>query len=282
MIETSHPKLSIRRQCELLGVNRNRLTPRQTKATREDHEIMRILDIIYTKRPFLGARKLKLELIDYGWKIGRKRVRRLMRVMGIEALVPKPSLSVPDKNHKIYPYLLRNLEVTEADQVWCADITYLPMEKGHAYLVAIMDWKTRAVLAWEVSNTMDSGFCVRALRNAMKSTGRKPKIFNTDQGSQFTCLDWTGELEANDIRISMDGKGRWMDNVFIERLWRSLKYEQIRLYSYATIGELKAHVSEWMKYYNHERKHQHLDYETPWSRYQMAPPSQAPNQAEAA
>jgi len=270
MIETQHPKLSVRRQCELVGVNRNRLTPRRTKATCEDHEIMKTLDQLYTKWPFLGARKLRLELIPHGWNIGRKRVRRLMRIMGIEALVPKPSLSIPDKSHKVYPYLLRNLEITAADEVWCADITYLPMEKGHAYLVAIMDWKTRAVLAWEVSNTMDSGFCVRALRNAMRSTGRKPGIFNTDQGSQFTGLEWIGELERNGIRISMDGKGRWMDNVFIERLWRSLKYERIRLYSYDTVGELRAQVSEWMSYYNHERKHQHLDYETPWSRYMAA------------
>ena len=148
--------------------------------------------------------------------------------------------------------------------------TSLPMEKGHAYLVAIMDWKTRAVLAWEVSNTMDSSFCVKALRSAMRSTGRKPGIFNTDQGSQFTGLDWIEVLESNGIRISMDGKGRWMDNVFIERLWRSLKYERIRLYSYGTVGELKAHVAEWMSYYNHQRKHQHLGYQTPWSLYEAA------------
>ena len=270
MIETQHPKLSVRRQCELVGINRNRLAPRETKATREDHAIMKILDQLYTQWPFLGARKLRIELIAHGWNIGRKRVRRLMKIMGIEALVPKPSLSIPNKSHKVYPYLLRHLEIKEADEVWCADITYLPMEKGHAYLVAIMDWKTRAVLAWEVSNTMESGFCVKALRNAMRSTGRKPGIFNTDQGSQFTGQDWIGELESNGIRISMDGKGRWMDNVFIERLWRSLKYERIRLYSYETVGELKAHVAEWMSYYNHQRKHQHLGYQTPWSLYEAA------------
>ena len=163
MIEPAHPRLSVRRQCELAGVNRNRLAPRATKTTTEDCEIMKALDHLYTRWPFLGARKLKLELIAHGWEIGRKRVRRLMRIMGIEALVPKLSLSIPDKSHRIYPYLLRNLDITKADEVWCADITYLPMEKGHAYLVAIMDWKTRAVLAWEVSNTMDSGFCVRGL-----------------------------------------------------------------------------------------------------------------------
>lgn len=267
MIEKDHPKLSLRKQCELLDINRNRLAKPPAKLSEEDLKIMKDLDIIYTKWPFLGQRKLRLELIDAGWKIGRKRVRRLMKVMGIEALVPKPSLSIPNKKHKIYPYLLRDLKVTEVDQVWCADITYIPMEKGHAYLVAIMDWKSRAVLSWELSNTMDSSFCVRALNNAMKATGRKPGIFNTDQGSQFTGADWIEELKANDIRISMDGKGRWMDNVFIERLWRSLKYEQIRLYSYTTVGELRSQISTWINYYNHDRKHQHLDYTTPWENY---------------
>ena len=269
MIENDHPKLLVRRQCKLLAVNRNRLAPRPTKLTEEDELIMRDLDVIYTKWPFYGQRKLMRELRKLGWTIGRKRTRRLMKIMGIEALVPKPTLSQPNKNHKIYPYLLRDLAITEVDQVWCTDITYIPMEKGHVYLVAIMDWKSRAVLSWELSNTMDSGFCVRALRNAMTSTGRKPKIFNTDQGSQFTGQDWIGELKKNEIQISMDGKGRWMDNVFIERLWRSLKYEQIRLYSYANLKELREQITEWMDFYNHERDHQHLGYTTPWSNYEQ-------------
>lgn len=273
MIEKDHPELSMRAQSQLLKVNRNRLNPRRIPISQEDELIMRDLDNIYTKWPFYGQRKLLRELCKLGWKIGRKRTRRLMKVMGIEALVPKPSLSVPNKEHKIYPYLLRNLTVTEVDQVWCTDITYIPMERGHAYLVAIMDWKSRAVLSWELSNTMDSGFCVRALRRAMEQTGRKPEIFNTDQGSQFTGQDWIGELKKNDIRISMDGKGRWMDNVFIERLWRSLKYERIRLYSYGDLKELRAHIGEWMEFYNHERDHQHLDYTTPWSNY-VIPESQ--------
>ena len=178
MIEKDHPKLSVRRQCDLLEVNRNRLDKPQTKTSEEDELIMKDLDIIYTKWPFYGQRKLKRELRKRGWKIGRKRTRRLMKIMGIEALVPKPTLSQPNKDHKIYPYLLRNLAVTEVDQVWCSDITYIPMERGHVYLVAIMDWNSRAVLSWELSNTMDSGFCVRALRKAMARTGRKPKIFN--------------------------------------------------------------------------------------------------------
>lgn len=267
MIEMNHKSLSKTRQCELLNVNRNRLNPPQTKMTEEDELIMRELDEAHTAHPFYGQRNLQHVLKKKGLRIGRGRIRRLMRVMGIESLAPKPSLSKPNKKHKIYPYLLRNLAITEVDQVWCTDITYLPMEKGHAYLVAIMDWHSRAVLSWELSNTMDSSFCVRALKNAMAKTGRKPKIFNTDQGSQFTGKDWIGELQTNDIKISMDGKGRWMDNVFIERLWRSLKYERIRLYSYNTLPELRQHVSEWMEFYNHERPHHSHDMETPWSQY---------------
>jgi len=272
MIVHKHPQLSIRRQCQLLGVNRNRLKKPERSPTEEEHTIMRDLDEIYLKYPFYGQRKLLRELWKKGWSIGRKRVRRLMQLMGIEALVPKPSLSKPAPGHKIYPYLLRNLEVTEVDQVWCADITYLPMERGHAYLIAIMDWKSRAVLSWELSNTMESAFCVRALEAAIKRTGRKPQIFNTDQGSQFTGKDWLGSLKAHGIQISMDGKGRWMDNVFIERLWRSLKYEKIRLFSYNTMGELRQHVVDWMDFYNHERMHQHLGYETPWSHYEKDNP----------
>lgn len=267
MIEKNHPKLSLRKQCELLDVNRNRLQMAKPPLTEEDEQVMRDLDVLYTKWPFYGQRKLLRELRHFGWSIGRKRVRRLMKVMGIEALVPKPSLSRPAPGHKIYPYLLRHLKISEADQVWCTDITFIPMEKGHAYLVAIMDWKTRAVLSWELSNSMDSSFCVKALRKAIVRTGRKPKIFNTDQGSQFTGQSWISELKSHNIQISMDGKGRWMDNVFIERLWRSLKYEKIRLYSYGDMRELREHVGEWMDFYNHERIHQNLDYTTPWSNY---------------
>jgi putative transposase len=191
-----------------------------------------------------------------------------MRIMGIEALVPQPRTSRPNKDHATFPYLLRDRVISEADEVWCADITYIPPSKGHAYLVAIMDWYSRAMLAWELSNTMDSSFCVRALKEAMARTGRKPKIFNTDQGSQFTGRDWISTLKENGIEISMDGKGRWMDNVFIERLWRSLKYEKIRLWSYATVGELRSHIGDWMEFYNHRRTHEALGYATPWSIYQ--------------
>ena len=267
MIDTKHPKLSVRKQAELLDVNRNRLKARQSKLTSEDHKIMSKLDEIYMECPFYGQRKLRLELHDDGYKIGRKRVRRLMKIMGIEALVPKPNTSKPNKANHIYPYLLRHHKVTEVDEVWCADITYIPMQKGHAYLVAVMDWHSRAVLSWELSNTMDSSFCVRALKKAMDLTGRKPKIFNTDQGSQFSSAEWTSELLNNGIQISMDGKGRWMDNVFIERLWRSIKYEKLRLWSYDNIQELRRLTSDWMEFYNHRRKHQVLNYTTPWSHY---------------
>ena len=268
MIEKNHKKLSIRQQCELLKLDRNRLAPPSPRISTEDELIMRYLDEIHTEIPFYGARKLRRELRDYGWFVGRKRVVRLMWIMGIAAMVPQPCTSKPAKDHAVFPYLLRDREITEADEVWCADVTYIPMEKGHAYLVAIMDWHSRAVLAWELSKTMDSAFCVRTLMAAMVRTGRKPKIFNTDQGSQFTGRDWISTLQANGIQISMDGKGRWMDNIFIERLWRSLKYEKIRLWSYATVGELRAHIADWMDFYNHRCKHQALNYATPWSIYE--------------
>lgn len=270
MIDPSDKKLSVRKQAKLLGINRNRLTTRQTKTTQEDSEIMKIMDELYTKYPFYGQRNLRENLRDYSYHIGRKRIRRLMRVMSIEALVPTPSTSVPVKGHEIFPYPLRKREINTVDEVWCADITYIPMAKGHAYMVAVMDWHSRAVLAWEISNTMDSAFCVRALKEALRRTGRKPKIFNTDQGSQFTGKEWISELQKQGIQISMDGRGRWMDNVFIERLWRSLKYEKLRLWSYRTISELRALTADWIEFYNHRRKHQTHGYITPWSVYQGA------------
>jgi len=274
MIELSNKKLSIRKQAKLLGINRNRITDLPTKTTSEDHKIMAIMDNIHMECPFYGHRNFRENLKDHGYSLGRKRIRRLMQIMGIESLVPKPSTSLPAKGHKIYPYLLRKRNISTVDEVWCADITYIPMEKGHAYLVAIMDWHSRAVLAWEISNTMDSAFCVRTLRTALRTTGRRPKIFNTDQGSQFTGADWIHELQSNDIQISMDGRGRWMDNVFIERLWRSLKYEKLRLWSYQTIPELRALTADWIEFYNHRRKHQTHGYITPWSIYN-APVCQA-------
>ncbi len=270
MIDPSDKKLSVRKQAKLLGIKRNRLTTRQTKTTLEDSEIMKIMDRLYIESPFYGQRNLRENLRDHGYHIGRKRIRRLMRILGIEALVPKPSTSVPAKGHEVFPYLLRKREINTVDEVWCADVTYIPMTKGHAYMVAVMDWHSRAVLAWEISNTMDSAFCVRALKLALRRTGRKPKIFNTDQGSQFTGKEWISELQKQGIQISMDGRGRWMDNVYIERLWRSLKYENLRLWSYQTISELRALTADWIEFYKHRRKHQTHGYNTPWSVYQGA------------
>ena len=266
MIECQHKKLSIRRQSKLLGINRNRLRTGVTKTSQEDEDIMRHLDELHTRWPFLGQRKLIEELKDQGIQIGRKRLRRLMKVMGIEAIAPKPPLSQPAPGHKVYPYLLRHRKITEVDEVWCTDITYIPLATGHAYLIAIMDWHSRAGRAWELSNTADTAMCLRALRRAL-SSGRRPEIFNTDQGSQFTSQEWIQAIKSEGIQVSMDGKGRWIDNVFIERLWRSLKYEKIRLWSYEDIPELEGHIREWMAYYNHRRKHQQLQYQTPWAVY---------------
>ena len=271
MIDKHHSQLSVRKQCELLGVNRNRLSPRRPKRVEGDEAIKKEIDRIYTEFPFYGARKIVIELREVGIRIGRKRCRRLMRAMGIEALVPKPSTSLPNKQHMKYPYLLRESAVSAADEVWAADITYIPMYEGHVYLVAIMDWHTRAVLSWRVSTTMDAGFCVEAYREALQVARRAPDIMNTDQGSQFTSEEWIEAVESSGARVSMDGKGRWMDNVFIERLWRSLKYEEIRLWSYGTVAEVTARIARWMDFYNHRRKHQALDYEVPWKLYRPEP-----------
>ncbi len=266
MIEKNHPELSIRRQCELLKVNRNRLECRP-KVSEEDRAIMRALDELHTEWPFYGQRKLTRELGERGWRIGRKRVRRLMRLMGLEAVAPKPRTSLPNAAHRKYPYLLRGLEVDRADQVWCADITFIPLHRGFAYLVAIMDWHTRAVLSWRISNTLDTSFCLEALEEALEVAGCAPDIFNTDQGCQFTSDAWIEAVEAAGAQVSMDGKGRWMDNIFIERLWRSLKCEDIYLKDYRNLVELETGVARWINAYNHRRIHQSLDYRRPWDLY---------------
>ena len=269
MIDTQH-KLSIRKQAQLLDVNRNRLTPAKAKLSQEDHKIMLLLDEIHFKYCHMGQRNLIHELLDRGYSVGRKRVRRLMRLLGIRSMAPQPNTSKKGKSHKIYPYLLGDKNVGASDEVWCTDITYIPMPKGHAYLIAVMDWHSRAVISWEVCNTMDTQFCLRALRKAFQRTGRQPKIFNTDQGSQFTSKEWIHEIESRGIKVSMDGKGCWRDNVFIERLWRSIKYEKLRLWSYSNIPELTALVEDWMEFYNHRRRHQSLSNCTPWNVYQEA------------
>jgi len=268
MIEKKHSRLSIRSQSKLLGVNRNRLEKAPGKMNRSDTELVRLIDKLHMKFPFYGQRQLRNDLRKLGHRVGRARIRRLMSIMGIEALCPKPSTSQRCPEHKIYPYLLRNVEVTEVDQVWCSDITYIPMSHGHCYLVAIMDWHSRAVLSWEVSNTMDTAFCLRALQRAFELTGRKPKVFNTDQGSQYTSPEWIKAIEDQKIKVSMDGKGRWMDNVFIERLWRSVKYEKLRLWSYETVRDVSGLVGEWMDFYNHHRSHSALECDSPWNVYE--------------
>ncbi|WP_425491692.1 IS3 family transposase [Haloferula luteola] len=270
MIEKNHPQLSIRKQSAMLGINRNRLETAE-RISEEDRAIMRALDELHVRWPVYGARKLVVELRKRGWKVGRKRVRQLMRIMGLAAVVPKPRTSVPDKNHRKYPYLLRDREVTTPDEVGCADITYIPMGRGFAYLVAIMDWHSRAVLSWRISNTADTRFCLEALGEAVKVAGRAPDIFNNDQGCQFTSREWVAAVEETGARVSMDGKGRWMDNIFIERLWRSLKCEDIYLKDYCNLVELEAGVSRWITDYNRERIHQHHDYATPWSVYRPQP-----------
>lgn len=261
-LERHHPALSIRRQCEMLGVARSGVYRQGRAANDNDLDLMRRIDELFLRWPFLGSRRMVALLAAEGIRVNRKRVRRLMRLMGIVPLGPKPRTSKPGAGHKIYPYLLRDLVIDRPNHVWCSDITYLPLGRGFLYLVAIMDWHSRAVLAWRISNTMDTGFCVSALEEALARFG-KPEIFNTDQGSQFTSTDFTRVLAATGIRISMDGKGRWMDNVFIERLWRSLKCEDIYIKGYADGAEVRTGLAEWISFYNHRRPHQALSNKAP-------------------
>jgi len=249
----------------LLGVNRAGLYYEPVGESEENLRLMRLLDEQYTRVPFYGSRKMTEWLATQGQKVNRKRVSRLMAVMGIEAVYPKPRLSQPGEGHKIYPYLLRGVEVESINQVWSTDITYIRMARGFVYLVAVMDWFSRFVLSWSLSLTMELDFCVEALQCALRR-GR-PGIFNSDQGSQFTSEKFTGELEARDIAISMDGRGRCMDNIFIERLWRSLKYEEVYLKDYASVAEAKDSIARYFRFYNHERLHQSLDYRTPAAMY---------------
>lgn len=223
---------------------------------------MALIDRCHLKYPFYGSRRIRDWLEDQGHIVNRKRVQRLMRTMGLVALYPKRNLSLANQAHKVYPYLLRNLVIDRSNQVWATDITYIPMAKGFVYLVAVMDWYSRRVLSWRVSNTLDTRFCIDALEEAIERHGA-PEIFNTDQGSQFTSDDFIGVLKEHDIRISMDGKGRWMDNVFIERLWRSVKYEEVYLKAYEDISSAKASLCQYFEFYNSQRRHQSLDRQTP-------------------
>jgi putative transposase len=263
LLDRGHPRLSVRRQCALLGLSRSGVyRPKAPANDDADLALMRRIDELFLAHPFLGSRRMAALLRAAGEPINRKRVQRLMRQMGIAALGPKPNTSKPAPGHKVYPYLLRDLRIDRPNQVWAADITYIPVGRGFLYLVAIIDWASRAVLAWRLSNTMDVSFCLSALEAALARFGR-PEIFNTDQGSQFTIAAFTGRLAAEGIRISMDGRGRWMDNVFIERLWRSLKYEEVYLKGYADGQEARAGIAAWVAFYNAERPHQALGHRTP-------------------
>jgi len=255
-------RLSKVRRCELLDVARSTAYYRAKPISDTDQVLMRLIDEIHLEYPFLGSRGVRGELEERGHRVNRKRIQRLMRHMGLQALYPKRRTSQPGKGHKIYPYLLRNLTVDRANQVWASDICYIPMAKGFMYLVAIMDWRTRKVLSWRVSNSLEPDFCIEALEEALARYGA-PEIFNTDQGAQFTSQAFTDVLKAHRVAISMDGRGRWLDNVFVERLWRSVKYEDVYLRAYETPVELRAGLARYFEFYNTRRRHSALDRRTP-------------------
>jgi len=262
MVDPQQSTLSVARQCQLLHIHRSSFYYRPKPVTGEDLELMRLIDEQYLKTPTWGSRSMRNHLRRLGYTINRKRVQRLMRLMGLEAIYPKPKTSRPHPEHKIYPYLLRDLRIERANQVWAADITYIPMSRGFLYLVAVMDWHSRKVLSWRLSNTMEADFCVEALEEAIGRYGR-PEIFNTDQGAQFTSDAFTKVLKDNDIAISMDGRGRVQDNIFIERLWWTLKHHYLYLISFADGSELRTGLRDWFHFYNRERFHQALDNRTP-------------------
>ncbi len=265
MVNRTEP-LPVTRQCELLDLPRSTFYHVPKPVTDEELELMRLIDRCHLAHPYYGSRRIRDWLEDEGYRVNRKRVQRLMRTMGLAALYPKRSLSLANQAHKVYPYLLRGLVIDRPNQVWATDVTYIPMARGFVYLVAIIDWYSRRVLAFRVSNTLDTSFCIDALNEAIETYGA-PEIFNTDQGSQFTSEDFTGVLKQHDIRISMDGKGRWVDNVFVERLWRSVKYEEVYLRAYESIAEARNSLGRYFAFYNAKRRHQSLDRQTPDSVY---------------
>jgi len=266
MIEAEHPVLSVRRQCDLLGLARSGLYYEPQGESPENLALMRLLDEAYTAWPFYGVRKITAHLAREGQAVNVKRVRRLMRLMGLEAIYPRKRLSVPGEGHKRYPYLLRGVEIVRPDQVWSADITYLRLRRGFLYLAAILDWYSRYVLSWTLSSSLDAAFCVWALEEAL-ARGR-PEVFNTDQGVQFTSEGFTGILESRGIAISMDGRGRVFDNIFSERLWRTVKYEEVYLKDYADPREAREGLRAYFRFYNEQRPHQTLDYRTPAEVYE--------------
>jgi putative transposase len=269
LVDRTDPVLSIVSQCRLLKIARSTLYYRPAPVSEDDLAVMRRLDELYLATPFYGTRRMVAVLRREGWSVNRKRVRRLMRLMGLEAIYQKPNTSRRQPEHKVYPYLLRGLSIDRPNQVWCADITYIPMARGFVYLVAVMDWFSRRVLDWRLSITMETDFCVEALQEAMARHGQ-PEIFNTDQGVQFTSAGFLDELQTRGVRVSMDGRGRFLDNIFIERPWRSLKYEDIFIKAYETVAAARAGIDGWLTFYNDERPHQALGYLTPRAVYEAA------------
>ena len=262
LVEHADPVLSVVAQCRLLKLARSTLYYRPAAASPDDLAVMRRMDELHLASPFYGSRRMTAVLRRESWLVNRKRVQRLMRVMGLEAIFQKPNTSQGHPAHEVYPYLLRGLSIDRPNQVWCADITYIPMAKGFVYLVVVMDWFSRRVLTWRLSITLEAAFCVEALQDALRRYG-EPDIFNTDQGAQFTAADFLDELKARGVRISMDGRGRFLDNIFIERLWRSLKYEEVFIKAYGSVAEARLGIGGWFAFYNDERPHQALDYRTP-------------------
>lgn len=277
MIESDHPVLSIGKQCALLSISRSSFYYAPKGETETNLALMRRIDVQFLETPFFGVRQMTWHLRNEGHLVNEKRVRRLMRLMGLMPIYQKPNTSRPAKGHKIWPYLLKGLRVERPNQAWAADITYLPMRRGFLYLVAIMDWNTRKVPAWRISNTLEADFCIEALNEAVHKFG-PPDIMNTDQGSQFTSFAWTDRLRQMGVRISMDGKGRFLDNIFVERLWRSLKYECVYLHAWETGSQARAGVREWVKFYNNQRPHSALGGKPPaviyWQRIDQNQPDQ--------
>lgn len=262
MVDPAYQNLSVTRQCRLLNINRSTYYYKKRPIKPIDLKLMELIDKQYLKTPTWGSRSMRNYLRRLGYKVNRKRIQRLMRLMGLEAIYPKKKTSRPHPDHKVYPYLLRNMKIDRPNQVWATDITYIPMARGFMYLVAVMDWYSRKVLSWRLSNTLDTEFCVDALEDAINRFGT-PDIFNTDQGAQFTSKSFTGVLKRHDIKISMDGRGRVQDNIFIERLWWTVKHHYIYLHTFDNGTQLRTGLREWFEHYNHERSHQALDNMTP-------------------
>jgi putative transposase len=267
LIEVENKQISLVRQCDLLGLSRASLYYQARSESVENLQLMRLLDEQYTKYPFYGVKRMTAWLKTEGYRVNEKRVRRLLRKMGLEAQYPKPNLSRINKEHRIYPYLLRGIIIKRVNQVWSTDITYIRLKQGFIYLAAVIDWHSRYVLSWEISVTMESGFCVTVLENALEKG--KPEIFNTDQGSQFTSEVFTRKLIAREIQISMDGRGTALDNIFVERLWRSVKYEEVYLKEYGNVEAATEGLNNYFKFYNRERLHQSLNYQTPEAVYRQ-------------